>query len=285
VKNKIKVWVGVGAYVLATSAIALSEGKVSAQASSTDLAQMLISEELIISQAPVGGEGGEGGGEGGEGGGEVPSAPTTFTPEEAPAGEGGEGGAELSPGEQANANFQDQLSGADLLSALQEGGHIIYFRHAQTEKDYADQVTANVNDCSTQRMLSEVGWEQAKAIGDGFEANSIPVGQVISSQFCRAWQTADLAFGKYEKNPALNFPKAEEYTDAQVAQMKANVMPLLTAVPESGTNTVIIGHDDIFESATGIYPDPQGMAYVITPDGKGGMEVIANLLPEEWSQF
>jgi phosphohistidine phosphatase SixA len=285
VKNKIKVWVGVGAYVLATSAIALSEGKVSAQASSTDLAQMLISEELIISQAPVGGEGGEGGGEGGEGGGEVPSAPTTFTPEEAPAGEGGEGGAELSPGEQANANFQDQLSGADLLSALQEGGHIIYFRHAQTEKDYADQVTANVNDCSTQRMLSEVGWEQAKAIGDGFEANSIPVGQVISSQFCRAWQTADLAFGKYEKNPALNFPKSEEYTDAQVAQMKANVMPLLTAVPESGTNTVIVGHDDIFESATGIYPDPQGMAYVITPDGNGGMEVVANLLPEEWSQF
>jgi len=285
VKNKIKVWVGVGAYVLATSAIALSEGKVSAQASSADLAQMLMSEELIISQAPAGGEGGEGGEGGGEGGGEVPSAPTTFTPEEAPAGEGGEGGAELSPGEQANADFQDKLSGADLLSALQEGGHIIYFRHAQTEKDYADQVTANVDDCSTQRMLSEVGWEQAKAIGDGFEANSIPVGQVISSQFCRAWQTADLAFGKYEKNPALNFPKSEEYTDAQVAQMKANVMPLLTAVPESGTNTVIVGHDDIFESATGIYPDPQGMAYVITPDGNGGMEVVANLLPEEWSQF
>lgn len=200
-------------------------------------------------------------------------------------GEGGEGGTELSPGEQANADFQDQLSGAELLSALQEGGHIIYFRHAQTEKDYADQVTANVDDCSTQRMLSEVGWEQAKVIGDGFEANSIPIGQVISSQFCRAWQTADLAFGTYEKDPALNFPKAEEYTEEQTAQMKANVMPLLTAVPESGTNTVIVGHDDIFEAASGIYPDPQGMAYVLTPDGNGGFEIIANLLPEEWSQF
>jgi broad specificity phosphatase PhoE len=199
--------------------------------------------------------------------------------------EGGEGGEELSPGEQANADFQDKLSGAELLSALQQGGHIIYFRHAQTEKDYADQVTADVNDCSTQRMLSEVGWQQAKAIGEGFKANSIPVGQVISSEFCRAWQTADLAFGKYEKNPALNFPKAEEYTEEQTAQMKANVMPLLTAVPESGTNTVIVGHDDIFEAATGIYPDPQGMAYVLKPDGNGSFEILANMLPEEWLQL
>jgi broad specificity phosphatase PhoE len=204
---------------------------------------------------------------------------------QAEGGEGGEGGEELSPGEQANADFQDKLSGAELLSALQQGGHIIYFRHAQTEKDYADQVTADVNDCSTQRMLSEVGWQQAKAIGEGFEANSIPVGQVISSQFCRAWQTADLAFGKYEKNPALNFPKAEEYTEEQTAQMKANVMPLLTAVPESGTNTVIVGHDDIFEAATGIYPDPQGMAYVLKPDGNGSFEILANMLPEEWLQL
>ncbi|MEM8831910.1 MAG: histidine phosphatase family protein [Cyanobacteria bacterium P01_G01_bin.19] len=200
-------------------------------------------------------------------------------------GEGGEGGGELSPGEQANADFQDKLSGAELLSALQEGGHVIYFRHAQTEKDYADQVSADVNDCSTQRTLSEVGWEQSLAIAEGFETNSIPVGNVVSSEYCRAWQTAQIAFGRYEKNPALNFLPFEDYTDEQVAEMKANVMPLLTAVPESGTNTVIVGHDDIFESATGIYPDPQGIAYVVTPDGNGGMEIIANMLPEEWSQL
>lgn len=199
--------------------------------------------------------------------------------------QGGEGGAEMSPGEQANEDFQDQLSGAELLSALQEGGHIIYFRHAQTEKDYADQVTADVNDCSTQRALSEEGWQQAKTIGEGFETNSIPVGQVISSEYCRAWQTADIAFGQYEKNPALNFLPFEEYTEEQVAQMKDNVMPLLTTVPESGANTVIVGHDDIFESATGIYPAPQGMTYVLKPDGNGSFEIIANMLPEEWTQF
>ena len=191
----------------------------------------------------------------------------------------------LTPGEKANADFQDQLAGAELLSALKEGGYVIYFRHAQTEKDYADQVTADVNNCSTQRTLSEAGWQDAETIGSAFQAKEIPVGMVISSQYCRAWQTAKLAFGKYEKNPALNFLPFEDYTEAQVEQMKANVMPLLTATPDTGTNTIIVGHDDIFESATGIYPDPQGMAYVVKPDGQGAFEVIANLIPEEWSDL
>ena len=56
-------------------------------------------------------------------------------------------------------------------------------------------------------------------------------------------------------------------------------------MPESGTNNIIVGHDDIFETATGIYLDPQGIAYVVKPDDNGGFEVIANALPEEWEQL
>ena len=205
----------------------------------------------------------------------------------AEGGEGGEGGegSGYSAGEQANADFQDKLSGADLLSALQEGGHVIYFRHAQTEKDYADQAdpSMSLNDCDTQRKLNQVGIEQSEAIGTAFAEKAIPVGEVITSEYCRAWKTADLAFGKHEQNAKLNFLPFEDYTDAQVEEMKANVMPLLTAVPAAGTNTVIVGHDDIFESATGIYPDPQGIAYVLTPDGSGSFTLQANMLPEEWA--
>jgi phosphohistidine phosphatase SixA len=199
--------------------------------------------------------------------------------------QGGEGETELSPGEQANEDFQDKMSDAELLSELQKGGYLIYFRHVQTEKDYADQVNADVNDCSTQRVLSEDGVQQALAIGDAFATAEIPIGTVTTSDYCRAWTTAALAFGDYEKDPALNFLPFEDYTDEQVEQMKANVTPLLTAVPESGTNNIIVGHDDIFESATGIYPDPQGMAYILKPDGDGGFEVMANMLPEEWAEL
>ncbi|MBF2097918.1 MAG: histidine phosphatase family protein [Gloeomargaritaceae cyanobacterium C42_A2020_066] len=207
---------------------------------------------------------------------EPPVAATPTTTEEQPG-----------PGEVANANFQDTLSGNELLSDLQKGGYIIYFRHAQTEKDYADQADPNmrIDDCETQRKLSDVGVKQSKDIGAAFIAKNIPVGSVIASEYCRAWKTADLAFGKHEKNPKLNFLPFEEYTDAQVQEMKTNVMPLLTQVPPSGKNTIIVGHDDIFEAATGIYPDPQGMAYILLPDGKGGFKLIANMLPEEWAKL
>jgi phosphohistidine phosphatase SixA len=192
---------------------------------------------------------------------------------------------EMTPGEKANRDFQDQLDKRNLLQALQQGGYVIYIRHAQTEKDYADQLTAEMGNCATQRMLSEKGWQQAKAIGQGFRQNNIPFDQVFSSQYCRAWQTADLAFGKYVKNGDLNFPKAEDYTPAQVAQMKALLVPLLSQMPGPGTNTVIVGHDDLFEAATGIYPDPQGMAYVIKPLGNGQFSLVANLEAEEWLEL
>ncbi|WP_259701574.1 MULTISPECIES: histidine phosphatase family protein [Synechococcales] len=70
-----------------------------------------------------------------------------------------------------------------------------------------------------------------------------------------------------------------------MAEMKANLLPFLTAPPRPGTNTVVVGHDDLFEAATGIYPDPQGIAYVLTPDGKGGFTVQASLKPDQWASF
>ncbi|MEL6765248.1 MAG: histidine phosphatase family protein [Cyanobacteria bacterium J06607_6] len=189
---------------------------------------------------------------------------------------------ELSSGEQANAEFVDLLEGAALLDELQDGGHVIYFRHAMTERDFADQVTADVTDFSTQRVVSEFGVKQSLAIGEGFENGAIPFDEVITSEYGRAIETAAIAFGEYQKDSALNFLPFEDYTDAQIEEMRANVTPFLTAVPEAGTNTIIVGHDDLFEAGTGIYPDPQGIAYVLTPDGNGSFEIVANLLPEEW---
>jgi phosphohistidine phosphatase SixA len=284
VKSRIKIWAGVGAYVLA-SGVVMSATAVSAEPA--DSTQILMGQR---SPAPVptapasgGGEGGEGGEGGGEGGSTAPSAPTTFTPNTAtpntapaaPAAEGGEGGEGEAPA------FQDKISGAALVNALKKGGYVIYFRHAQTEKDYADQINAQMGDCSTQRMLSAAGWQQARSIGAAFTALAIPVGQVYSSEYCRAWQTADLAFGRHETNARLNFLPFEEYTEAQMTQMRTAVMPLLTAAPAPGTNTVIVGHDDVLEAAVGIYPEPQGIAYILKADGQN-VEVIANVEAQEW---
>ncbi len=255
--NAIKMWVGVGAFAfaeatsmaIATPPLAASEAVAKADSS----ALTVISAEATTSTS-------------------------TSTPTFAQGGEGGEGG-------EAKPVFEDKLSGAELVSALRQGGYVIYFRHAQTEKDYADQVSAVMGKCDTQRMLSEEGWKQSKMIGQGFQALKIPVGAVYSSEYCRAWQTADLAFGRYQKTAALNFPKSAEYTDAQKAQMKAALTPMLIAPPAAGMNTVIVGHDDLFDAVVGIYPEPQGIAYIVKAQPGGKLDVVANVEADEWLQL
>ena len=170
---------------------------------------------------------------------------------------------------------------ATLAEAIREGGRVLYVRHAQTERDYADQVTADPADCATQRVLSREGWAQAKAIGEGLRAVGARVGEVISSEYCRAWQTADLAFGTAREDAALNFEPAETYTDAQIAAMRDRVRPLITAPVPAGELRVIVGHDDPFEAVTGIYPEPQGVAYLLKVEGDEiGVEGI--VAPDAW---
>lgn len=171
-----------------------------------------------------------------------------------------------------------------LVEALREGGHVLYMRHASTETDYADQVGAEMGDCSTQRMLSEAGWREAREIGRAIARLGIPVGEVLSSEYCRAWRTADLAFGRHEKTPSLNFAPAENYSEAQIAQLREGVAPLLAAPPPPGLNTVIVGHDDPFEAATGTYPEPMGVAYVIRPEGGEGFKVLGHIPPDGWPE-
>ncbi|MEM1108120.1 MAG: histidine phosphatase family protein [Planctomycetota bacterium] len=187
------------------------------------------------------------------------------------------------PPAHADDHAEDQYAPTpELVDALRGGGYVIYIRHAQTEKDYADQVTADPNDGSTQRVLSEAGWHQAKAIGQGFRKLAIPVGHVYTSEYFRAWQTADLAFGRYEKLPQLNFLPFEDYTEDQVKLMQERVKPLVVEVPDDAMNTVIVAHDDPFEAVTGIYPEPQGTAYVLKPDGEGDFKVVARVEARGW---
>ncbi len=179
---------------------------------------------------------------------------------------GGEAG-DLSPG---------------LLSDLRNGGYVIYIRHASTEVDYADQVTADTGDCSTQRTLSEKGWQEAALIGAGLDLLSIPVGAVYSSDYCRAWQTAQIAFGRYIRRSELNFEPAEDYSPQQVAAMLERLLPLLKMDPAAGTNTVFVGHDDPFEAAMGVYPEPQGVTYILKKQSDGEMRLAGHVKPESW---
>ena len=180
------------------------------------------------------------------------------------------------------ASANDYLEKESLIKKMQDGGLVLYFRHASTETDYADQVNADVNDGSTQRVLSEKGWHEAIHIGRAIKFHKIPVMKVLTSEYFRAWQTAWLAFGEYEKNKDFNFLPYEDYTDAQVALMKKRITPYLSTKLNSKGNLVIVAHDDPFESATGIYPEPMGICYVLEPLGEKKFKILGFFTPEGW---
>jgi phosphohistidine phosphatase SixA len=177
------------------------------------------------------------------------------------------------------------LEGAALFAALAKGGHVVFFRHAETGPDYPDAREAVLADCATQRNLNEVGKRQSAAIGAAFKARGIPVGDVLASEFCRCWQMADLAFGRHTKVPALTLPaSAPRYTAADKAKARAEVAPLLAKAPPAGLNTVIIAHEGTLLMIGGPHLTVQGEAAIYRPAGPAPEHGrVARLFPDAWS--
>src|SRR5206468_1235478 len=85
-----------------------------------------------------------------------------------------------------------------LWTLLRDGGHVILLRHAATDRTFGDPPGFRLDDCSTQRNLIDEGRAQAKRLGAALRARAVPVGRVLSSQWCRCLETARLAFGRVE---------------------------------------------------------------------------------------
>ena len=110
----------------------------------------------------------------------------------------------------------------NLINQLEEGGKLIFIRHAYAPGS-GDPNNFNLNDCSTQRNLSEEGKKQAKSIGKFFIKNEIEIDKVLSSEWCRCKDTARFAFNKYETFIGLNSfyqDKFYKYKDEQIKSLK-----------------------------------------------------------------
>jgi virginiamycin B lyase len=175
------------------------------------------------------------------------------------------------------------LRGERLVSALRGGGYVISFRHAATEPvpDDADPVV--LSDCDTQRNLSAEGRRQARAIGQAIERLQIPIGRVLSSRFCRALETARLAFGKVIREPRLeNLETAE--TEAERDARIEGLRRLLSTAPDGATNSVLVTHGFNLTPATGVTVE-EGGAAVFRPQGERGFALVATLALSEWEEL
>ena len=127
----------------------------------------------------------------------------------------------------------------NLINQLEDGGKLIFIRHAYAPGN-GDPTGFNLNDCSTQRNLSEEGRKQAQRIGEFFIKNKIEIDKVLTSEWCRCKETAQIAFKKYLTNSFLNSfysAKLSKNKDKQVEAFNDYIKNL-----ESKKNLILVTH-------------------------------------------
>jgi broad specificity phosphatase PhoE len=181
------------------------------------------------------------------------------------------------------ASAADKLADlSSVLGELRKGGFVIYFRHGLTSQTGSSDEAADLMKCETQRNLSAEGRSQATQIGKAFRALRIPVDTVTTSPFCRCKDTAKLAFGRFAVSNDLYFAIG---TDAgETKRFTESLRRMLSTRPAKATNAVIVSHTANLREAAGIWPKPEGVAYVFRPLPGGKFEAIAMVLPEDWGK-
>jgi len=107
----------------------------------------------------------------------------------------------------------------NVINELKKGRNLIFIRHAYAPGG-GDPKNFDINDCNTQRNLSNAGRDQAKKIGSFFKDNNIPINKVYSSEWCRCKETASIAFNDFETKSFLNSFFSSQFTKNKDLQMK-----------------------------------------------------------------
>ncbi len=127
----------------------------------------------------------------------------------------------------------------NLSKQLENGGKLIFIRHAYAPGS-GDPGDFNLNDCSTQRNLSEEGRKQALMIGKFFKQNKIKIDKVFSSEWCRCKETAKIAFKNFSTKSFLNSFYSSKYRknkDKQLKELKGYIKKF-----NSDKNLILVTH-------------------------------------------
>jgi phosphohistidine phosphatase SixA len=150
-------------------------------------------------------------------------------------------------------------------------GAIALFRHA-IAPGVGDPPGMRLDDCATQRNLDEAGRAQARRIGEAFRLNRIAVDRVSTSRWCRAVDTAELAFpGMPRREEAFDsFFDAREERERRTALARA----ALTRWRGPGA-WVVVTHQVNIQALTGISP-ASGEGVVVRG---GALAVVGRIAP------
>jgi phosphohistidine phosphatase SixA len=172
------------------------------------------------------------------------------------------------------------------VTALRGGGYVIVMRHGATHQDQADTDPLNLANVAKQRQLSDAGRAKAREIGAAMKKLGIPVGQVISSPFFRAIETARLMdFG--EPQPTPDVSEGGLVVTPIENNRRTAAMRKLAATAQPGTNVLVVSHKPNIMDAFGKdwFDIREGEISIFKPDGTGGYRLLARVQADEWAKL
>ena len=160
-------------------------------------------------------------------------------------------------------------------TSLYDTGNIYLLRHALAPGT-GDPDNFDVNDCQTQRNLSEEGRSQAVRIGKKLKDNLKKIPHVFSSQWCRCKETARLLnLGAVTELPILNsFFENFHLKDKQTTQLKDWLFQHNNKIP-----IILVTHQVNITALTEVYPS-SGEIVVIRMTDLGGVKVVGRIPPD-----
>ena len=164
--------------------------------------------------------------------------------------------------------------GADeaLWRRLAAGGQVVLLRHGTTTPGVGDPTGFRLDDCATQRNLTDAGREESRRIGAAFKTRAIPVERVLSSAWCRCLETARLAFGSAEPWESLSSLFADRTRQAE----QTRAFRALAGEKRAGGNVILVTHGANVVTFVGVSPAMAEMV-IVTPQGNGTFTVAGRL--------
>jgi hypothetical protein len=173
----------------------------------------------------------------------------------------------------------------EIASALRKGGYVVYMRHGRTqyeqvtlERENRAKGTFDLNDCGSQRALSNEGRAAMKVSGDAFRRAQVAIDQAFASRYCRAIESAAYYVDGAKPTDMLS---GEGQVGKDPAQ-KARTIAFLKQVPAAGKNHYMMAHGGIFWEATGFVIQEE---HAVVLDPKDLSVLVARIAPDQWQQI
>lgn len=178
-----------------------------------------------------------------------------------------------------------------LVRELRNGGHTLYLRHGSLLPNTVDKLGAGEwwKDCQNTRRVGPEVQAQMRAVAEALSRQRIAIHEVLSSEYCRAYDTAVLlGAAAPQRTAALNefsTTHNKPVSAASTATYVAGIEQLLTRPHPPKANRVLVGHILPPTSHPALTTLPEGHTAVFKTGPGNNFHYITTLSPGQWQSI